>query len=1246
MRPFECHVTILNTLDNLGKFDGKFDGGFFAGYLLNSKAFRVYILRTRKVEESLHIRFLEDKPNITGNGPKWLFDIDVLTNSMNYVPVVTDGSLFDSSSKNASNDEPQLFSDARHKDDEEVDMSNITTTYQVPTTPNTRIYKDHLLDHRKLMKTFILVCLLVSYLMKNPRRNKKDKRGIVIKNKARLVARGYTQEEGIYYDEVFAPIERIKAIRLFLAYASFMGFMVYQVDVKSAFLYGKIKEEVYVCQPSGFEDPGHPDKVYKVVKALYGLHQALRAWYKTLAKYLMGNGFHKGKIDQTSFIKNKKGDILLVQVYVDDIIFGSTKKELCTEFERLLKDKFQMSSIRKLTFFLGLQIESFIPMDTELVKGSKKAVEGNEKAAEGISKRAGGKLEQEDAKRQRTEEAIESVKLKRCLEIILDDDDLKIKATLLSSKSPTIVDYNIYKEGRKIFFKIIRADDMVYYLLVEKMYPFIRNILQQMWKDVRLQVDYEVEMAYDLLRLIRRQISKGYRTHTLIWRNKTDLKEQSLDDLFNNLKIYTVEVKRSSSTSTSTYNIDFVSSQNTDNTNEPVSVVASVSYASAKIPVFALPNVDSLSNAVIYSFFASQSTSPQLDSDDLKQIDADDLVEMDLKWQMAMLTVRARNLRANRPTSRGFDMSKVECYNYHKKGHFARECRSPKDIIRNVAADPQRRNVPVETSISNALVSYSDNEVVSCSKSCTNNTNKPVSAVASVSAASAKIHVFALSNVDTLNADDLEEMDLKWKIAMLTVRARECRSPKDTRRNVAAEPKRRNIPAEEEPTNYALMAFTSSSSSSFDNEVPSCSKACTKAYATLQSHYDKLTTDLRKSKFDVILIKQLRDNALVVLRQKFETAEQERDDLKLKLENSETDESLPASPIYDRYHSEDGYHVVPPPYTVTFMPPKPDLVFHDAPNVNEIDHTAFNVKLSPTKPDKSLSHTHRPSALIIEDWVFDSEDDSEAEIPQNTSSFVQPTEQVKPPRSSVKAVEISIPTANYKTVISKLKSHGNCRNRKACFDPCTKGNHQQYARMKLLNPQRQVVPTTVLTKSKLVSITAARPVTAVVLKTYVTRPRPAKFVVTKPHSPLIRHINRSQSPKPSNFSPTAFAAKAPMVNVVKGNWGNPQYALKDKGVIDSRCSRHMTGNMSYLSDFEELNGGYVAFGGNLKGGKIYGKDTECIVLSHEFKLPDENQVLLRVPRENNSYNVDLKNIAPSGDLTCLYAKATLDESHL
>nr|GEY01916.1 putative ribonuclease H-like domain-containing protein [Tanacetum cinerariifolium] len=185
-------------------------------------------------------------------------------------------------------------------------------------------------------------------------RNKKDERGIVVRNKATLVAQGYTQEEDIDYDKVFAPVARIKAIMSFLAYVPFMGFIVYQMDVKSAFLYGTIEDEVYMCQPLGFEDPHFYNKVYKVEKVLYGLHQAPKAWYETLSTYLLENGFRRWIINKTMFIKKDKGDILLV--YVDDIIFRSNKKSLCTEFEGLMHKKFQMSSVGELTFFLGLQV--------------------------------------------------------------------------------------------------------------------------------------------------------------------------------------------------------------------------------------------------------------------------------------------------------------------------------------------------------------------------------------------------------------------------------------------------------------------------------------------------------------------------------------------------------------------------------------------------------------------------------------------------------------------------------------------------------------------------------------------------------------------------------------------------------------------------------------------------------------------------------------------------------------------------
>nr|GEU44578.1 hypothetical protein [Tanacetum cinerariifolium] len=438
--PFGCHVMILNTLDHLGKFDAKGDEGSFVGYSLSSKAFGVFNKRTKKVEENLHVDFLENKLTEKGAGLNWLFDIDTLTNSINYVPVDVAGTSstnisgtkdvvskavkkdvsslryialsnwFHEARMETSNDiirNSNAQDDSKKEHDCNADVpessviSNPTATLKVSSAdqvdPAVSLpVESYILTVISYVST---VCLDISPesssgsrliskgvfsqnetpslgnaltlsnkfedtfgdtsnavtlnkvevnlsnmgtsipeepkkifdALKDPRvrpigtkwvlKNKKDERGIVIRNKARLVAQGYTQEEGIDYKEVFAPVARIKAIILFLAYASFMGFVVYQMDVKSAFLYATIDEEVYVMQPPGFQDLEFLDRVYKVEKAMYGLHQAPRAWYGTLSKYLLDNGFQRGTIDQTLFIRKHKGEFLLVQVSMGELTF-------------------------------------------------------------------------------------------------------------------------------------------------------------------------------------------------------------------------------------------------------------------------------------------------------------------------------------------------------------------------------------------------------------------------------------------------------------------------------------------------------------------------------------------------------------------------------------------------------------------------------------------------------------------------------------------------------------------------------------------------------------------------------------------------------------------------------------------------------------------------------------------------------------------------------------------------------------
>jgi hypothetical protein len=180
--------------------------------------------------------------------------------------------------------------------------------------------------------------------------NKQDEHGVVTRNKARLVAKGYAQVTSLDFEETFVPVARLESIHILLAYVAHHSFKLFQMDVKSAFLNGPIKEEVYVKQPPGFEDDRYPDHVYKLSKVLYGLKQAPRAWYKCLRDFLISNAFKVEKADLTLFTKTCNGDLFVCQIYVDDIIFDSTNQKSCEEFSRVMMQKFEMSMKRSLDF--------------------------------------------------------------------------------------------------------------------------------------------------------------------------------------------------------------------------------------------------------------------------------------------------------------------------------------------------------------------------------------------------------------------------------------------------------------------------------------------------------------------------------------------------------------------------------------------------------------------------------------------------------------------------------------------------------------------------------------------------------------------------------------------------------------------------------------------------------------------------------------------------------------------------------
>ncbi|GJS33784.1 putative ribonuclease H-like domain-containing protein [Tanacetum coccineum] len=645
-------------------------------------------------------------------------------------------------------------------------------------------------------------------------------------------------------------------------------------------------------------------------------------------------------------------------------------------------------------------------------------------------------------------------------------------------------------------------------------------------------------------------------------RNKPDLDGLSMDDLYNNLKVYEAEIKSQSSLNSNSQNVAFVSSKNTSSTNEAVNTDLDVSTASTQ----GQASSSTYADGVMFSFFVNQSKSPLLDNKDMEHIDSDDLEEMDLKWQVAMLTIRIkrfikktrRNLNLNSKEVVGLDMTKVECYNYHMK---------------------------VESS-ANALVVQ-----------------------------------------DGIGGYD-------W-----------------------------SFQTKEGPIDFALMAHLSSgssSSSSLESELEEAFKEKDDLKLKLEK-FEESSKNLTKLINSQISVKDKTGLG-------FDSHVNESEVLDNVVDSHECNQ------VNDRFKKSEGYHAVPPPFTGNFKPARADLSFAGLDDsvykskVSETITSVPNVETTVTKTSKdSLEKpkTVRFSAPIIEDWESDSEDEN----------VFEPKEVKKTVKSNFEKIEFV--NARNSTVEKPRKLSQNPRDnkrngnsfkftKKACF-VCGSFNHlikdcdfhdKKMVQKHVLNNVKK--GTTVLTKSGIVPISdarqsssraaapasAAKPINTVTPKPFVNVARPRPNAFHKSHSPSRTPFNQQTTLKNRNLNDKVNTAK-----------GNPQYALQDQGIFDSGCSRHMTGNKFYLSDYQDIDGGFVAFGGSSKGGKITGKgkirtgkldfeDTECLVLSPDFKLLDESQVLLKIPRQNNMYSFDLKNVVPLGDLTCLFAKATIDESNL
>ncbi|GKC08047.1 hypothetical protein Tco_0999657 [Tanacetum coccineum] len=671
-----------------------------------------------------------------------------------------------------------------------------------------------------------------------------------------------------------------------------------------------------------------------------------------------------------------------------------------------------------------------------------------------------------------------------------------------------------------------------------------------------------------------RALPSSWNNVALIMRNKDSIDDLDIDDLYNNLKVFKSNIKGSSGSSLNSQNVAFLSIEDTSSSNKL--------------------------------------NSPQLDDEDLEQIDHDDLEEMDLKWQVAMLSMRVKRF-------------------YKKIGR--KLIFNGKEPVGYRSRDNTRRTVPMETS--DALV-VQDN---------------------------------ALIVQDGLGYD--------WSYI-----------------------------AQDEPTEFALMAYTSNSSGS-DTEVQSCSKNYVKTNEKLQKQFDEQRQTLSKANLEIIAYQlglesveaqlvvhqkneavyeekiavlefEVKDKSNVVTRLKNQLDEtlREKDDLKAKLEQFETSSKNLNKLINSQLRLDDSVY-------------RPTTNKTSA-SMSQVEKS--NSQTSNTNVEMPRVKFVRPSGVIIEDWVSDDDED----IFQSNDFY----------NYLIKDYDFHEKRMAKKSLLKNIGKNSGQREIRPVWNSAQRINHHN-----------KFVPSIVLTRfgrvlvsagkqSSLRATTSTSTFRPVNTATHTNRVNVSKLRTNdfhKSYSPIRRSFYKSTAPntKISNEKVNTVrvngvnTVRQTAVSAVKGNGvtavkasagcGNPQQALKNKGIFDSGCSRHMTGNKDFFIDYQDIDGGFVAFSGSARGGKITGKGknrtdkldfedmffvielkfnlfsvsqmcdkknnvlftkTECLVLSPDFKLLDESQVLLRVPRQSNMYSFDLKNVVPSGDLTCLFAKATIDESKL
>ncbi|GJZ36078.1 ribonuclease H-like domain-containing protein [Tanacetum coccineum] len=823
---------------------------------------------------------------------------------------------------------------------------------------------------------------------------------------------------------------------------------------------------------------------------------------------------------------------------------------------------------------------------------------------------------------------------------------------------------------------------------LDKTFDRFQNLISQ------LEIHGEVISQEDANLKLLRSLPSAWNNIALIMRNKSDLDTLSMDDLYKNLKVYESEMKVQSSSSSNSQNVAFVSSDNSSSTNETVNTVHSVSAASSKDQA----STASYADDVMFSFFSNQSNAPQLDNEDLEQIDADDIEEMDLKWQVAMLTIRVkrfikktgRKLDLNDKETVGFDRTKVECYNCHRR----------------------------DTSTTNALVVQ---DGIGCYdwrfQAKEGLTNFALMAYTSQGLESLEARIVVHEKNEVVYEENIAF--LKYDVQVKDISIKELKNQLE------------NALKEKDDLKLKLENFEESSKN-LTKLINSQIRA--KDKTSLGYDGQKNESELNNIHMNESELNNIHMNESEVVHSVFNSRDSDVDD----------------NPINDRFKTCEGFHAVPPPYTGNYMPPRPDLSFAG------LDDSVFKSKESDSEDEnvfkpKEAKKMVKPSFEKIE---FINARNLTVEKPRKFSQSPRDnkrnwnglmTQRLGDDFEFKKKACFVCGSFNHlikdcdfhdnkmveKLVLNKKGRITGQREIRPVWNNAQRVNHQN--ELTHPHPKRNFVPTEVATMSgqvpvnvakqsshrAAISISAARRVNTAAPRPNVNDALPTTYSYFKAHSPVSRPFNQKSAVKTNNFYKKINTARVNNVttvgqkvvvrtgeenrdNVVKSSacwiWrpkGNlidhiskdcgsytpkrfdyvdPQGKLKsimawDQGMFDSGCSRHMTGNKFYLSDYQEIDGGFVAFGESPKRGKITGKGkiktrkldfedvyfvkelkfnlfsvsqmcdkknsvlftkTECLILSPNFKLLDESQVLLKVPRHNNMYSFNLKNVVLLG----------------